>query len=74
MTDATASGIPARRTERTPKAEFRAYFAVIFAVALVPATLGWVIALLRRGELPECGPVASAWKDALVITPQIFGG
>ncbi|MCX7888688.1 MAG: cytochrome PufQ [Rhodobacteraceae bacterium] len=74
MADMTANGGAGRRSGRTPRAEYRAYFALIFAVALVPATIGWAAAMLRSGRRPETGPVASAWKDALVITPQIFGG
>ena len=57
---------------RAPRAEFRVYFALIFAASLPFATIGWVAFALRHGRLPEQGPLGKAWCDARTITPNIF--
>ncbi len=73
MSDQTANtpGQPLH-VQRAPRAEFYAYFAVILAVAVPFALMGWVAQALRRGRLPGRGPLASAWDDARAITPLIF--
>ncbi|MEM9708947.1 MAG: cytochrome PufQ [Pseudomonadota bacterium] len=72
MTDHTAN-IPVRSAlQRRPKAEFMAYFALIFLATLPLASLTWFLAAARQLRLPEKGPVARAWSQARIITPMIF--
>jgi hypothetical protein len=53
-------------------AEFTVYFALIFALALPFAVLGWAWSAIRHGRLPEKGPIKRAWCEARQITPMIF--
>jgi len=70
MSDHTAGGH--HHAHRTPRAEFRIYFAVIFLVAIPFAALAWVCNLVTERRLPVHGPVARAWREAGAITPAIF--
>lgn len=73
MTDFTHdTPTPPRRTSMVPKREYYAYFAVIFAATLPLSFLTWGLSAARRLELPERGPVKSAWSQAQIITPRIF--
>lgn len=71
MTDQT-SDLPAVRSARPSRAEFRVYFAIIFLATLPLATLTWALSMLRGGRWPDRGPVARAWSQARIITPMIF--
>ena len=73
MSDQTAGGVP-HHGHRVPKAEFLAYFALIFVLALPVQMLAWVGSLLRHLHMPHTGPVRRAWHDAASITPMIFRG
>jgi hypothetical protein len=72
MTDFTTDTPVAHRAHRPPKAEFYAYFTVIFLAALPLAFLAWALAALRQGSLTDKGPLARAWTQARIITPMIF--
>jgi len=54
------------------RAEFYAYFALIFAATLPLAILTWALTAARQMTLPEKGPIARAWSQARIITPMIF--
>ncbi|KQI69856.1 PufQ cytochrome subunit [Loktanella sp. DSM 29012] len=71
MTDFTTNQMVRDRTA-PPKREYYAYFALIFAATLPLSLLTWVLKAARRMELPEKGPIASAWSQARIITPHIF--
>jgi hypothetical protein len=72
MTDFTSDAPVVHRAHRPPRAEFYAYFTVIFLAALPLAFLAWALAALRQGTLTHKGPVARAWTQARIITPMIF--
>lgn len=72
MTDFTTDTPMVRTRHAPPKREYYAYFAIIFVATLPLALLTWALKAARRFELPEKGPVASAWSQARIITPQIF--
>jgi hypothetical protein len=74
MTDNTANGGALLHGVRVPKLEYRFYFALIFLVALPFAILFWAAIALRRGRLPEKGPIARAISEARAITPFLFQG
>lgn len=68
MSDHTASHLA---LARTPRSEFRVYYAMIFLVALPFELIAWPFRALRhRGTSP--GPVARARMLATEITPMIF--
>jgi hypothetical protein len=73
MSDTSAHG-EMHHVNRVPKAEFFVYFAMIFALALLPHVLGWTIQMIRHMALPRLSPWARAWKDAQAVTPMIFRG
>ena len=72
MTDFTTDAPMLRTRTAAPKREYYAYFALIFMATLPLALLTWALKTLRRMELPEKGPIASAWSQARIITPHIF--
>jgi hypothetical protein len=72
MTDFTTDLPDTRVRSAPPKREYYAYFGVIFLATLPLCILTWVLTAARRMELPEKGPVAKAWTQARIITPQIF--
>lgn len=76
MSDQTAGGLGQGAhhhvPHRAPRAEFYAYFAVIFLVAIPFALVAWVQALVTGRRLPAMGPLARAWREAGAITPSIF--
>ncbi|MCY4179237.1 MAG: cytochrome PufQ [Litoreibacter sp.] len=73
MTDFThETPVRARRSSSVPKREYIAYFALIFLATLPLSFLTWGLSAARRMELPERGPVKSAWSQAQIITPRIF--
>lgn len=74
MSDYTAGDIDLHHVKRVTKTEFRIYFALIFALALVPHILGWLYQLVRHLGMPRRDPVSRAWLDARAITPMIFRG
>ena len=55
-----------------PRAEFAAYFALIFLATLPLAVLTWTLAAARQLRIPERDPVSRAWSQARIITPMIF--
>ena len=57
---------------RAPRPEYVLYFSLILLVAVPFALVGWVMRLVRERRLPECGPIARAWREATEITPEIF--
>ena len=74
MADFTANA-PRHRSARADRFEYRVYFALIFAFALVFALLAHLTAPLRpRAPRPSLGPVARARAEARQIAPMIFGG
>jgi hypothetical protein len=73
MTDFTSdTSAVARGRHGPPRREYYAYFALIFLATLPLALLTWALSAARRMELPEKGPIARAWTQARIITPQIF--
>jgi hypothetical protein len=72
MSDFTAGQGGAHHPVRTPKAEFRIYFALIFLLALPVGLATWIYRIATTGRLPARGPVGRAWADARAITPSIF--
>lgn len=73
ISDADFGAAPAIRTRQVaPRREYYAYFALIFAATLPLALVTWALGGLRRMEWPAKGPVARAWTQARIITPQIF--
>ena len=73
MSDTTLAG-GLHHVKKVPKAESFAYFTLIFLLGLLPQTVAWLYQAARHASLPDQGPVARAWQDAQVITPQIFRG
>ena len=71
MTDFTSNS-PALRASKPPKAEYSAYFALIFAAALPFAVVRWAAHGLAGVDTPNRGPVARALTQARTITPMIF--
>ncbi len=72
MADYTVNAPPRPRSERGQRWEYRLYFSVVFALALVTGLLTWSWRLASTGRLPRLGPVGRALKDARVIAPIIF--
>lgn len=73
MTDATSqTPIAHKSRHQAERREYCAYFALIFLATLPLAVLTWALRAARHLELPEKGPVARAWSQARIITPQIF--
>jgi hypothetical protein len=68
----TNSGHQQTHPQRAPKAEFYAYFALIFLGALSYALVAWVASLIAKRKLPAKNPISRAWADAGAITPSIF--
>ncbi|WP_102109711.1 cytochrome PufQ [Oceaniglobus roseus] len=58
--------------QRAPRAEFYAYFAIIFLATLPLSCLTWALSALRQMTIPRKGPIARAWSQARIITPMIF--
>ena len=72
MTDFTTDLPHSRARSAPPKREYYAYFTVIFLATLPLCLLTWMLTAARRMELPAKGPIAKAWTQARIITPQIF--
>jgi len=72
MTDFTTDAPLSRVRSAPPKREYYAYFTLIFLATLPLCFLTWVLSAARRMELPSKGPIAKAWTQARIITPQIF--
>lgn len=72
MTDFTTDAPMARMRQAPPRREYYAYFALIFLATLPLACLTWGLSAARQMMLPAKGPVARAWTQARIITPQIF--
>jgi hypothetical protein len=74
MSDQTANSghVQAHHPQRTPHAEFYAYFTLIFLVAIPFACIGWVVRAVTTGRVPEMNAISRAWADAGAITPSIF--
>jgi hypothetical protein len=64
-----AARAPARRKGRT---EFMVYFTIIFIATLPLATLTWAMQAFRTRSFTSKGPMARAWTQARIITPNIF--
>ena len=73
MADFTVNA-PRPRHERGRSWEYRFYFAVIFAFALITGLITWAWRLASTRALPRTGPVGRALKDARVLAPLIFRG
>jgi hypothetical protein len=52
--------------------EYVLYFAPIFVIALPFSLIVWASYPLRKGRLPDEGPLARALQDARGITAQII--
>ncbi|MGL5009701.1 MAG: cytochrome PufQ [Paracoccaceae bacterium] len=72
MTNSGSHAEPQTHGHRAPRAEFYAYFTMIFLAALPFACLAWVARLVTTGKVPAKNPVSRAWADAGAITPSIF--
>lgn len=75
MTDMTTETplAPALRDRRgTTGLEYKVYFALIFALMLPGAALGWIRDMLVRHDGAGKGPIGRALSQAHTITPQIF--
>ncbi len=75
MTDFTTEIVQEEARPRLhvpPRREYVAYFTLIFLATLPLTTLTWALAAARQFRLPEKGPIARAWSQARIITPQIF--
>ncbi|MEM6939734.1 MAG: cytochrome PufQ [Pseudomonadota bacterium] len=72
MTTDTREATQPRSRTGPPMREYYVYFAVIFVATLPLAFLTWTLSAARRFELPERGPIKSAWSQARIITPRIF--
>ncbi len=74
MSDHTANSghSEAHHSQRTPHAEFYAYFGVIFLVAIPFAIIGWLARVAITRRMPDTNPILRAWTDAGAITPSIF--
>jgi hypothetical protein len=72
MTDFTTDAPMIRARPSSTKREYYAYFGLIFLATLPLCILTWMLSATRRMELPNKGPVAKAWTQARIITPQIF--
>ena len=73
MTDMTNTPVTApKKRHHVPMREYYVYFAVIFVATLPLSFLTWGLSAARRFELPERGPIKSAWSQAQIITPRIF--
>ena len=72
MTDFTTDAPIARVRSAPPKREYYADFTMIFLATLPLCILTWMLSAARRFELPAKGPLAKAWTQARIITPQIF--
>ena len=72
MTTDTLRETPSKTRSGPPMREYYVYFAVIFLATLPLSFLTWALAAARRFELPEKGPLKSAWSQARIITPRIF--
>ncbi len=72
MTDFTTDAPVLRSRAAPPKREYFAYFGLIFLVTLPLCILTWLLSAARRMALPAKGPIAKAWTQARIITPQIF--
>ena len=72
MTDFTTDAPMVRTKAAAPKREYYVYFVIIFLATLPLALLTWALSAARQGALPAKGPLAKAWTQARIITPQIF--
>jgi PufQ cytochrome subunit len=68
----TNSGTPQGHANRAPRAEFYAYFGMIFVGALSYAVVAWTARTIVTRKLPPKNPISRAWADAGAITPSIF--
>lgn len=71
MTDFTSNS-PALRNHKAPKAEYQAYFAMIFVATLPWAIVRWAAHGLAGVDTPNKGPICRALTHARTITPMIF--
>jgi hypothetical protein len=72
MSDHTAGGHGHHHATRAPRAEFIVYFALIFVLAIPFAAGFWLWQLASERRFPVHGPLARAWREAGVVTPEIF--
>ncbi len=72
MADYTVNMMPRPRAERAQRWEYRFYFSVIFALALITGLITWSWRLASTGRMPALGPIGRALADAHVIAPIIF--
>jgi hypothetical protein len=52
--------------------EYKFYFAMIFALALLVGVLTWTWRMVTTGSVPALGPIGRAMSDARAITPMLF--
>lgn len=62
------------RAARFDRLEYRIYFGLIFAFALLFALVGHVVAVVRDAQTPAIGPVAKARAEAHHFATLIFRG
>jgi hypothetical protein len=61
--------------KKTIKLEYRFYFAIIFLMSLLPASVGCLFGVLRsfqNSNVIHESIISRAWGNARVITPMIF--
>jgi PufQ cytochrome subunit len=68
----TNSGNQQAHANRAPRAEFYAYFGMIFVGALSYALVAWTAQAIVKRKWPAKNPISRAWADAGAITPSIF--
>ncbi len=71
MTDYSVD-IPKGARHRAGPVEYAIYFVPVFVIALPFSLSVWASYPLRKGRLPDEGPIARALKDARGITAQII--
>lgn len=70
--DTSQMSRPSKRSQPS-RAEYNFYFSLILIMALPTCAVLWAFSVIRHRRLPEKGPIQSAFSEAHVITPQIFG-
>jgi alkylation response protein AidB-like acyl-CoA dehydrogenase len=72
MLNEDAAATPQHTARRKGNTEFMVYFAIIFVATLPLATLTWAMQAIKSRSFTDKGPMARAWRQASIITPNIF--
>ena len=71
-TSTTNTPVKTRKKRGPNKAEYGAYFTLIFLTAVPTALAVWALSTVGIMESPGEGPIKAAWSQASIITPKIF--